>query len=206
VTTKKNHHDDPQRDAGYLISRHLDGDLSSDEARALDEMLSDSDGLRREAFAYQRVDEFVKQWGEAEPAVDASRFADEVIRRIENESRGTERWRKVFRLAVPLAAAAAIVLMFSTSLFNRVSNPANSPNPVIQVVIQHPKFAGDKQAPQVASGDISGELSATARPLSSATSSRVHVSFARTRQPLEPAEKKQVKRRLMLAASYASAS
>jgi hypothetical protein len=53
-------------DPAFLISRSLDRDLSEDEHRQLDQVLSESEALRAEADMLRAVDRLIKRWA-AEP-------------------------------------------------------------------------------------------------------------------------------------------
>ena len=78
-----------QTNLEYALSRRLDGPLPSDEAAAVDRILSENPAARREAERYRRVDELVKSLGSnlALPAgvsaADLEASADRIARRIE---------------------------------------------------------------------------------------------------------------------------
>jgi len=120
-------------DLSFLLSRRLDGDdLSPDESARLDEALRTSPVLRREAEhletirtlisrwgqrivepeaaddpGLRKVDGLLRRWGEREPAeLDLS---EQVLHTIGAKRRVMPRGL-VFRLGVPLAAAAAIAI------------------------------------------------------------------------------------------------
>ena len=57
-------------DLEFLLSRGLDGDLSSAERRRLDEALSQSESLRAEASKLETVDRLIQQWGQRPVEVD----------------------------------------------------------------------------------------------------------------------------------------
>ena len=65
-------------DPELLLSRSLDGDLSEDEGRRLDEVLSASTSLRDSAKALAAVNDLLRRWAVETPLVDAD---EEIVRR-----------------------------------------------------------------------------------------------------------------------------
>lgn len=57
-------------DLAFLLSRSLDGDLSADERRRLDEALSQSESLRFEASKLEAVKGLIERWGKRPIEVD----------------------------------------------------------------------------------------------------------------------------------------
>ena len=57
-------------DLAYLLSRSLDGDLSADERRRLDEVLSQSESLRSEASKFEAIERLIERWGKKPVEVD----------------------------------------------------------------------------------------------------------------------------------------
>ncbi len=72
---------DNSDDPGLLISRSLDDDLSDDERRRLDEALTSSDTLRREADRLSAVHDLVRRWGERPAELDWTAHAKLVLAR-----------------------------------------------------------------------------------------------------------------------------
>jgi len=54
----------------FLISRGLDGDLSANERRRLEDGLSQSESLRSEASKFEAVDRLIQRWGQKPVEVD----------------------------------------------------------------------------------------------------------------------------------------
>jgi len=60
----------------FLLSRGLDGDLSPEEQRRLNEALWQSDSLRSEASKLETVDRLVRRWGQEPVEVDWKHHAE----------------------------------------------------------------------------------------------------------------------------------
>ncbi len=128
------HPDDP----GFLMSRRLDDDLTPDERRQLDELLSRDAEADRQMREYARLDQLLGEWGRAEPRIEWGRFQRDVlaaIRRRPSASRSP--WNFVIRLGTPLAAAAAIALALWLP-FGHESNPTAMAQPFVAVMIERP--------------------------------------------------------------------
>ncbi len=54
----------------FLVSRSLDGELSADERRRLDELLAESPSLGEEARQIQSTDAAIRQWGRTRVELD----------------------------------------------------------------------------------------------------------------------------------------
>ena len=139
-------------DPAFLISRDVDGDLSSDEHAKLEELLAGSETLRSEKRALHAAARLVDRWGERvadidlnshaklahaivtgesdDPAlgqadellarwarrsvdVDTEAFTARVLSELRPVRRSARPWRTIFRIAIPTAAAAAV--MFAAS-------------------------------------------------------------------------------------------
>lgn len=95
-------------DLAFLISRGLDGDLSPEERRRLDESLAQSESLRTEASKLETVDRLIRRWGRMPVEVDWKHHAaltsacvesadderlgqvDDLLRRWRNRNVGVE--------------------------------------------------------------------------------------------------------------------
>jgi|GEM_PF-5926039 len=102
----------------FWASRDLDGDLLPQERARLSKRLAESDDLHREAEGLCRVDRLVRRWGESGPDVDWDDFHASVLDRIEGGAVATRRLRWVVRIGVPLAAAAAIFIAVTTTMWS----------------------------------------------------------------------------------------
>ncbi len=94
----------------FLLSRSLDGDLTAEERRELDAALAADPSLVELLASYEDVDRTIRDAAESVPEIDWSRFEDRVRQGRAETGRSTLRWP--LRLFVPLAAAAAVALMF----------------------------------------------------------------------------------------------
>lgn len=131
------HPDDP----GFLMSRQLDGDLTPDERRQLDELLSRDAEADRQMREYARLDQLLGEWGRAEPRIEWGRFQRDVLAEIRRRPAASRRtWNFVIRLGTPLAAAAAIALALWLP-FGHEPNPAATTQPFVVVRIERPPVA-----------------------------------------------------------------
>ncbi|MDO8632134.1 MAG: hypothetical protein Q7R41_16745 [Phycisphaerales bacterium] len=92
----------------------------------------------------RKIDELIAAWGRRQPVLDERAFADAVLSRITPNRRKTLPMQWVLRIGAPLAAAAAIAMAVTASLW---FNPA--PVPVIVVLIGR----ADVQPATVRSGE-----------------------------------------------------
>jgi len=101
-----------------LLAGRLDGDLSASEAARLDDLLAADERAKNEAARLERVDRVVRALGmRGMPlSVDWSAFhagvMEQLSRQAEQRSRRLVVYR-IFSIAAPLAAAAAVLLLFS---------------------------------------------------------------------------------------------
>ena len=72
-------------DPAFLASRALDGDVSAEEQRQLDEALAASEQLRIEAEQLRKVDRLVKRWAGAGVELDWASYAKLIHARVEAE-------------------------------------------------------------------------------------------------------------------------
>ncbi len=125
--------DDPRERQEFLLSQYLDGQVDDDERADVEQQLRDDPRLRARLDELRRVDEFVREWGERAPATDPAAF----VARIRHRCEAAAPRRPVtllFRLAVPMAAAAAIV--FAISLFWREpSTPGGPGSPTAPIAV-----------------------------------------------------------------------
>ena len=97
----------------FLLSRLLDDDLSAEEATALRARMEREPELRGAFATMTRIDSLLTARRADQPRVDWSRFHREVMNKVEAEAARpiTIRLAKYLRVALPLAAAAAIGLV-----------------------------------------------------------------------------------------------
>lgn len=97
----------------FLLSRLLDNDLPAEEATALRARLERETELRGVYAAMTRIDALLTARRADQPNVDWSRFHREVMDQVEAEAARpiTIRLANYLRVALPLAAAAAIGLV-----------------------------------------------------------------------------------------------
>ncbi len=125
-------------DPEFRLSRYVDGDLTEAERRELEKALRDDPGLVRLLEAYRRTDELVKSLRERGPELDWEHFAEEVRRRRQATAAHRPQ-RMLYRLYVPLAAAAAIALVCTAYLRFRGESAAPSrPAPTVMVQVDRP--------------------------------------------------------------------
>lgn len=145
-----------------LLAGKLDGDLTPSEASRLEELLARDEQGRRELGKLERVDSAVRALGTREPELDVnwSAFRADVMARLcQQTERQTRRFPvyRIFSIAVPVAAAAAVLvavmLHWSPSATNRAQVAHLAPEPVIQI-------AYHRQA-EPASPATAGEISVT---------------------------------------------
>ena len=98
------------------LSEYLDGTLDEATRARVEAELAGDPALRAELEALRSVDEAVQDAAKAVPDVDWERFGWEFTQRREafEERRSAGR---IFRILVPLAAAAAVIFAVSATLF-----------------------------------------------------------------------------------------
>lgn len=84
-------------DPDFLVSRAIDGDLSPDEQRRLDERLGDTPVLRHEMEALQTIDGLIKRWGAGKIELDWTAHRELVEARV-REQTATDEFEKVDKL------------------------------------------------------------------------------------------------------------
>ena len=156
-------------DPEFLLSRDLDGDLSEEERRMLDEALAGSESLRAEREklraadtlvsswaarspqldwatqaklvqadvagetddeALQKVDSLLTRWGRRTEGIGGDAFTAAVMARIAPPRRRPALQRLIFRVGVPIAAAALIAVAVTGRFWFTVSQ-----EPAVKVVI-----------------------------------------------------------------------
>jgi hypothetical protein len=101
----------------FLLSRLVDDDLPADEAAALRTRIEREPDLRNAYSALTRIDSLLVARRTDQPAIDWARFHRGVMEQVEGEALVAAARPKVIRLAdylrvaLPLAAAAAIALV-----------------------------------------------------------------------------------------------
>ncbi|RJP34572.1 MAG: hypothetical protein C4547_10540 [Phycisphaerales bacterium] len=178
-------------DPEFSLSRELDGDLTADERHSLDARLRQDASLRELRQAYARLDVLLPR---DEPDVDWARLHDAVMAKIGARSRRRRRpLRRILRIGVPLAAAAAVVfaLVGPTFFWPQTRGPRTRRVAIVEVTIERPATLDDP-AGSIAAADAEVGRTAADRPF-------VHVALARSAvQPIDA----QVppKRRMLVAA------
>ncbi|MCG3129855.1 MAG: hypothetical protein FLDDKLPJ_00592 [Phycisphaerae bacterium] len=124
-------------DPEFLISRVLDDDATPHERRELEaRMQSDSD-LHREHESYRKLDDLLDRWAADEPRVDWTKFHATVMAEARGRAGAARRQRLMFRIAGPVAAAAAVLLLVWPG--TRVpSGPGGSGRAYLHVQIRAP--------------------------------------------------------------------
>ncbi|MCC7291250.1 MAG: hypothetical protein IT449_04205 [Phycisphaerales bacterium] len=131
------HPDDP----GFLMSRRLDDDLTPEERRRLEALLSQDAEAERQMREYARLDQLLGEWGRAEPRVEWGRFQQGVLAEIRRRPAASRRTLNfVIRLGTPLAAAAAIALALWLP-FDHEPDPAAMTRAFVAVMIERPPVA-----------------------------------------------------------------
>ena len=133
----------------FLLSRLLDNDLSPEESANLRARLEGEPELQRAYAAMTRIDALLVARRADQPQVDFSRFHSSVMSQVEAEAARpvTIRLANYLRVALPLAAAAAIALVV---LFWPHAGPTHikTPDPGsaiarVEVRYNRPATAGD---------------------------------------------------------------
>ena len=161
-------------DPEFVVSREIDGDLSEDERRRLDEALAGSASLRAQRDKLRALDALVSKWakrhadldwethgrlvgadltGETDDgklkevdrlldgwsrrteSVDSDAFATAVMARIAPQRKRPMLRRMIFRLGVPVAAAALLAVGVTARFWF-----AASLEPVTRVTIRQPVY------------------------------------------------------------------
>lgn len=102
-------------DKHFLLSEYLDGSLDAERAKNLEREMAADPELRREFESMRKLSALIQRTGEAESIeLDWERFTWENRERREAGDAASRR-KLVFRMFVPLAAAAAVLLVFTTT-------------------------------------------------------------------------------------------
>lgn len=161
-----------------LLNRLLDDDLSPEEAVALRARLEREPDLRRAYEAITRIDALLTARRSDQPRIDWSSFHALVMDRIESEIAGshTIRLARFLRVALPLAAAAAIALLVWFWPHSGQVIPGGGP-PLPQMALK------PEARPTFVAQDSPGEkevLVRYVRPDAGATDESPAVSYARS--------------------------
>ena len=135
----------------FLLSQLLDGDLSQAKADALRERMAREPDLQEAYNAFAFVDGLLAERRSDRVELDWDRFQADVMADVEASSK-TFRFAGWFRVGAPLAAAAAIALVFTLSRGptqqDGVSVANNKPTPspagLIMVRIEKPLSPSDQ--------------------------------------------------------------
>jgi len=171
----------------YLLSRYLDGQLDDSTRADVERRLASDAKLASMLADLRRVDDWVREWGERVPVVDAEAFVAGARLRRENAKAG----RRVIRLhrwMAPLAAAAVVALLVTGLRVMRSSLPPGSDNGGVVAVTPPPDAVIVEPArPQVLSESV------------------VIVSFSRGAVPLEEAREEERPRLMVTSDAMVSA-
>lgn len=148
-------------DPEFLISRALDGDATPQELRELEARTKSDPDLQREHESYRKLDDLLDRWAADDPRVDWTKLHATVMAEARLRADAARRQRLMFRIAGPLAAAAAVLMLVwpGTRIPSRLGGSGRA---YVHVQIQAPP------APVAL-------MSANAAPA-------VHVAFARDRK------------------------
>jgi len=115
----------------FLLSQLLDGDLPPDEATALHDRMEREPALRDAFASLARVNAALERRRRDRPEIDWGKFHANVMDAVEAEAASPPaaiRWVRWIRIGVPLAAAAAIVLLVSVDPFGpETAEPGRKP-------------------------------------------------------------------------------
>jgi hypothetical protein len=129
----------------FLLSCLLDGDLPSDQAEALRERMGREPELRAAFASLSRVNDLLVGQRADQPVVDLKALHSSIMQQVERRAARPSILRLPFwvRLAVPLAAAAAVALVVTMQV-NR------SPRPGAITVAQNNQTVQSIEAPSPA--------------------------------------------------------
>lgn len=97
----------------FLVSQYIDDTLDDSARREFERRLATDADLVKLLGEYRVVDAAIGSWAEQPPDLDWSRFEADVRRGRERIDAVGQRTRRIYKLFVPLAAAASIVFAFS---------------------------------------------------------------------------------------------
>lgn len=84
--------------------------------------LIEAQATGEESKELEKVDHLLGRWGRTEPLLDEDAFAAAVMAKVRSEGRRSMRSSLLFRLGAPLAAAAAVAIAITGSLWLRPSS------------------------------------------------------------------------------------
>ena len=188
----------------FLLSCLIDGDLSPEQASRLRERMEREPELRAAFTSLNRVNELLAVRRADRPSVDLRALHTQVMRQVEERAARPSILRLPFwvRVAMPLAAAAAVALVVTANL-NRHSGPATggamtvarndvtpaqpAPSPTVQPIQRTPSVAQSRHNTptprQLAQAGDQGRNRAVVRfnrPTDASARSQVHVSYVRS--------------------------
>jgi hypothetical protein len=106
-------HIPPDEELEFLISQYLDGTLDESQQEALVERIRQNPELARVLEEYRATDRMIRQAAGEVPEIDWAEFEAGVRRGRQASRVGSGGWRKTIRIFAPLAAAAAVAIVFS---------------------------------------------------------------------------------------------
>jgi anti-sigma factor RsiW len=145
MDTDVNPTDDPREFEEFQLSLYLDGQLDDASRAALEKRIATEPDLKARLDELRRLDTLVREHAERAPVADPDTFVADVRRRRAMEQ--PRRPSLLFRLAVPMAAAAAILLVV-TALRTGPSEPGPGTDTIATVRVG-PAIDGSAMAPVV---------------------------------------------------------
>ncbi len=125
-------HIPPDDELEFLISQYLDGTLDEARQQALVERIQQDPDLERLLEEYRATDRIVRRAAGEVPEIDWAEFEAGVRRGRQASRVGSGSCRKTIRVFAPLAAAAAVAIVFS--LLYQVRPDRGSVGPASRVV------------------------------------------------------------------------
>jgi len=120
-----------------LLNALLDGELSADRQRALRERMRVEPALQEAYDTFRRLNGLLSDRGRDRPDIDWPGFHDSIVEAVKAEPvpAGTIRSAAWIRIGVPLAAAAAVVLLVGVFMrpFNRLPDKKEWPEKSVLV-------------------------------------------------------------------------
>lgn len=105
-----------------MLADRLDGELTSPDAKRLDELLAADSRARREAGEYERLDSLLRSHAKVVPPIQLAGLRSKVMEEVREEAERRAGRVRTFRFvaaAVPLAAAAVLAIVVSSSSWGR---------------------------------------------------------------------------------------
>lgn len=136
-----------RQDAEFAISRYFDGDEQAGEELAVHAKRDPNLGLLE--HQYRRLEMIVRAWGEIEPPVDYDRLHDRLCATIRAEARRQATpLPRIFKLYVPLAAAASLLIVAGLWWTGRSAVPMPTGGPArIEVALAGPPMPSPDAKP-----------------------------------------------------------